>query len=232
MNASLQTQFATDAAARADCWNRIGVHGNSSCAELERHIHCRNCPVYAAAAAKLLNADPPSEYLAHWTAQVARSNSLAQQCALSVLIFRVGAEWFAVPARVLHEVASGRAVHSIPGRRDGIIMGLANIRGELLVCVSLRRVVRVEVVTSDEAGTREQPCPRLLVLQQNGRRVACPVDQVHGIERFRADEHAAVPATVGNAATSYTQAVLTWQRKSVGLLDEHRLFNSINRGLA
>ncbi len=34
-----------------DCWNRIGVRGDGSCPELKRHIHCRNCPVYSAAAA-------------------------------------------------------------------------------------------------------------------------------------------------------------------------------------
>ena len=36
-----------------DCWNKIGVRGDASCAELERHIHCRNCPTYSAAAVRL-----------------------------------------------------------------------------------------------------------------------------------------------------------------------------------
>ena len=33
-----------------DCWNKIGVSGDLSCPELNTHIHCRNCPVFAAAA--------------------------------------------------------------------------------------------------------------------------------------------------------------------------------------
>ena len=38
-----------------DCWNKIGVWGNQECPELERVIHCRNCPVYSSAAARLLD---------------------------------------------------------------------------------------------------------------------------------------------------------------------------------
>ncbi len=188
--------------------------------------------MYAAAAAKLLDADPPSDYLARWTLQVAKSIAPAQQSTQSLLIFRVGAEWLALPARALHEVASGRAVHSIPGRRDGIVMGLANIRGELLVCVSLLRILGVEAATLGEAEGFETSRARMLVLQQNTRRVVCPVHQIHGIERFEAHERATVPATLGKATSSCTRAVLTWQHKSVGLLDEERLFNGIHRGLA
>ena len=33
-----------------DCWNTIGVSGDRSCPELNTHIHCRSCPVFAAAA--------------------------------------------------------------------------------------------------------------------------------------------------------------------------------------
>ena len=33
-----------------ECWRVIGVTGDRSCPELERFIHCRNCPVLAEAA--------------------------------------------------------------------------------------------------------------------------------------------------------------------------------------
>ncbi|NOP35791.1 hypothetical protein, partial [Klebsiella pneumoniae] len=47
--------LADDDALIDDCWNRIGVHGNKQCPLLERHVHCRNCEVYAAAATRLLD---------------------------------------------------------------------------------------------------------------------------------------------------------------------------------
>src|SRR3981081_1849213 len=52
----------TTHAALDDCWNRIGVHGDRSCAELQRHIHCRNCPVFAAAARALLDVPAPADF--------------------------------------------------------------------------------------------------------------------------------------------------------------------------
>ncbi|MCB2511750.1 hypothetical protein KQ696_15470, partial [Listeria monocytogenes] len=39
----------------ADCWTRIGVHGDKSCERLAEHGHCRNCEGYAAAATYLLD---------------------------------------------------------------------------------------------------------------------------------------------------------------------------------
>ncbi len=38
-----------------DCWNRIGVRGDGSCPRLAGYIHCRNCPVHDAAAARVLD---------------------------------------------------------------------------------------------------------------------------------------------------------------------------------
>ena len=51
----------------ADCWQQIGVWGNGSCGELKTHLHCRNCPTYAAAAMRLLDARPPADYRREWT---------------------------------------------------------------------------------------------------------------------------------------------------------------------
>ncbi len=42
--------FGSDLPSVDDCWNRIGVRGDRSCPKLAEHIHCRNCPVHAAAA--------------------------------------------------------------------------------------------------------------------------------------------------------------------------------------
>jgi chemotaxis-related protein WspD len=214
---------------RTDCWNRIGVHGDGSCPELRRHIHCRNCPVYSAAAAGLLDAEPPPGYLDGWTGQLAREKPNAELDSRSALFFRIGAEWLGMPTAALQEIAALRPIHSIPHRRDGLLLGVANIRGELLICVSLQRVLRLE-----EAGPEPQRAVgrRLLVLRREGHRAVCPVDEVHGIERFSAREMAPVPATVAKAAATYTQAVLAWRGSSVGLLDDELLFHTINRSLS
>src|SRR5262245_30736571 len=127
-----------------DCWNSIGVRGDVSCPELKERVHCRNCPVYSAAAAHSLDREPPAGYAEHWTAQARQQKGTDDQAALSVLLFRLGAEWLALPTKVLTEIASPRPIHSLPHRRSNAVLGLANIRGTLLVCVSLRDLLALD----------------------------------------------------------------------------------------
>jgi chemotaxis-related protein WspD len=213
-----------------DCWNTIGVRGDASCKELVQHVHCRNCPVYSNAAAHLLDRESPPDYIAHWTEQARQAKGAAEQGAISVLIFRIRSERLALPTRALTEIASLRPIHSIPHRRGGAIVGLANIRGELLVCVSLEELLSVQKAPDSEKPANA--AARLLVIQRDGMRAVCPVDEVHGIERILERDLGPVPATVKGADATYTRALMTWRTHSVGLLDEHALFQGVNRSVA
>jgi chemotaxis-related protein WspD len=214
------------------CWNRIGVHGDSSCAELTRHIHCRNCPVYSAAAVSLLDAEPNGDYLAQWTRQAAQPEQTADGQQVSCVIFRVGGEWLALSTPVLKEIVSVRAIHSIPHRRSAAALGLANVRGELLVCFALQQVLGLEQVAVATQERQRAIAARFLVLQLDAHRAVCPVDEVHGIAHFRSGEVKPAPATVSRATIAYTRAVVAWQSRTVGLLDEQLLFHTLNRSLA
>ena len=59
-----------------DCWNRIGVTGDRSCPELNTFVHCRNCPVFAAAARAFFDRPAPEGYLAEWSRWLADSDGL------------------------------------------------------------------------------------------------------------------------------------------------------------
>jgi len=215
-----------------DCWNRIGVRGDSSCPELERHIHCRNCPVYSRAAADLLDVTPPDGYVAHWTRQVAEERVSVQRDTHSVLVFRCGSEWLALPMEVLKEIANPRAIHPIPHRRDGVFLGLANIRGQLMVCFSLPRVLALDRAATRGPRDLRAAGERFLVIQREGSLAVCPVDEVHGLHRFHPQDLASLPASVARASASYTKGLLAWQAKPVGLLDDELLFHTFNRSLA
>lgn len=205
------------------CWKAIGIYGDASCAQLQQHIHCRNCPVYASAAVQLLDVDTPARYAQDWTEHVAAAKPPAQSQTTSVVIFRVAAEWLALPSAVFKEIAANRPVHSLPHRRNGALLGVVNIRGELLVCASLKQILGVEI------GFAPASAPRMLVIQQNGDRTVCPVEEVHGVERFDLQDLKTVPATLAGAAVSYIKAVLFWRRRSVGVLDAELLFHALNR---
>jgi chemotaxis-related protein WspD len=214
-----------------DCWNRIGVRGDRSCPELQAHVHCRNCPVYAGAADRLLDAVPPAGYLDEWTELFARDKAQAGDHDRAVVIFRLGREWLALPAALFREVAPLRTVHTLPHRRDGVVSGIVNVRGELLVCVALDRLLGVEAA-GDEAGPMQGKHPRFLVLGRKGERIVFRADEVHGIHRFDPKALQPVPASLGRTATSLTTAMLRWQERSVGCLDEQKLWQTLNRSLA
>lgn len=226
---------AADTAAIHDCWNRIGVYGDATCQRLAEHVHCRNCPVYSAAAIQVLDrshaGDANKLAVAEATRIFASEKRGEQRAAQSAFVFRIGGEWLALSMAVVDEVADLRAIHSLPHRRSGVVLGLANVRGELLVCVSLAQLLGIESVASAMSQQRRVVQRRLLVLRGPGGRLAFPVDEAHGSERFDEANLQPVPTTVAKAAARYSRAVLPWSGQAVGLLDDELLFHSLNRSL-
>ena len=222
-----------------DCWNRIGVRGDRSCAELARHIHCRNCPVFSAAARTLLDVPAPAGSRRQATEHFARPaqvepGQVAGVDMQSVIVFRLRAEWYAIRTTVCLEVADLRPIHSLPHRRDAAVLGVVNVRGGLLVCVSLAVILgaaaQPEVVPTQ--SPRRGAVARLLVARGAAGAVVFPVDEVQGMERFRTRELKDVPSTVAKAQATYTRALLSLSDRTVGLIDDQRLFHTVERALA
>ena len=127
-----------------DCWNRIGVWGSGECPELKKALHCHNCNVYSSAATHLLERELPEGYLDDWTAHFTAEAQAADEQSESALVFRIGSEWLALPPIHLQETVEDRPIHSVPHVRKKILLGLVNIRGELLICVSLDGLLSIE----------------------------------------------------------------------------------------
>jgi chemotaxis-related protein WspD len=211
------------------CWNDIGVQGDASCPKLQEVHHCRNCPVYSKAGLQLLDRPLLPEYRRAWTEHFRQEKALAVPAQTSALLFRINAEWLALPTQAFQEVAERRLVHSLPNRRQGIVLGLVNIRGELLICVSLGHLLGL-----DNTPLRETLRPiydRLLVTNWDGQRFVFPADEVHGIHRFQTPELTEPPATLAKSKLSFTQGILHWQGRAVGLLNADLLLSSLNRSL-
>jgi chemotaxis-related protein WspD len=214
-----------------DCWNRIGVHGDASCPELRKWAHCRNCPVYSAAAVDLLNRDAPPGYLADRTRHFEQAADGGESETQSAIVFRLGSEWFALSTLAFDEVAGPRAIRALPHRRGGRVIGLVNVRGELLICLSLARIMGLEETepqgpTKDRLGRR-----RLIIVRHAQGRLAFPVDEVQSIHRYDPVDLRAVPATVARAAASYATGVLAWADRVVGYLDGNRVVEALNRAV-
>jgi len=222
-----------------DCWSTIGVSGNGTCRELQKFVHCRNCPVYSAAGILLLDRPLPADYRRERTGHYAESKQLTQPAKISLVLFRLGPEWLALPTPAFQEVAERRAIHSLPHRRRSIVLGLVNIRGELLICVSLARLLGLEGETSREKSRTVYE--RLLVANWAGHksgarggstRLVFPVDEVHGIHRLPYDELKEPPATISKSTLTHAQGVFAWRDRTVGVLNADSLFGALNRNLS
>ena len=213
-----------------DCWNRIGVEGDCSCRELEKVVHCRNCRVYAHAGLQVLDRPLPPDYRLERTAHFAEARRPITGRKASVVVFRIGLEWLGLPTQVLQEVVEHGPVHSVPHRRHGVLLGLVNVRGELLPCVSVGRLLGLD--PGAPAEKLRTFYNRLLVIQWEGKRLVFPVEEIYGIHRFQSEALTPPPATLTRGALTFTVAVFPWQQKLVGLLEADSLFSTLNRSLA
>ncbi|MGX5830183.1 chemotaxis protein CheW [Mesorhizobium sp. 43Arga] len=217
-----------------DCWRRIGVRGDKSCPLLEQHLHCRNCPTYKKSARRLLDRAAPSAYRGEWPDKSGRAElgSANDEALQTAVLFRLGEEWLALPVGIFHEVAESRRVHSLPHRRNSAVLGIANVRGELLICLSLAELLGIDERKEGEQGARSRAFRRLVVVGERDKRVAFTVDEIHGLHRYRERDTLAVPATIGKALSGAAVAVLPWQGRAVGCLDPGQLLTMLDRSIA
>jgi chemotaxis-related protein WspD len=124
---------------------------------------------------------------------------------------------------LLDEIVGLRTIHSLPHRRNPALLGLANVRGELVVCVSIAQLLTGEAATASQG--------RLIVARHSSGRLAFPVDEVQHTHRYRPDELMPVPATVAKSASAFTKGLLLWQGRTIGCLDERLIFDVLDRGL-
>lgn len=208
------------------CWTRIGLYGDKSCPDLVRFVHCRNCPVYSAAGLKLLENPLPAEYREERTAQFAAQRPHRESSRSSAVVFRVGGEWLALPTWLFQEVAEHRPIHSLPHRRKGAVLGLTNIRGELLLCVSLGHLLGFQSGTVGEL--LRNGYPRLLVINWQQTRAVFPVQEVLGPRRLAPEALKAPPATLSKSRPAFTRNVFYWDDRAVGLLDPQRVLMALD----
>jgi chemotaxis-related protein WspD len=233
------TDDVVDMRAIDACWNRIGTRGDGSCPQLATHARCLNCDVFARGAAALLDRPLSTADLAEAArdARAGRASSGALATALaktsgveggthSSLVFRVADEWLALPTSTLRQIEEIRPIHSLPHRRNRVVLGLVNIRGALTVAASLAELLHLERTQPDPHAQRSGYA-RVIVTAHHGEPVAFPVDEVEGVLRFAESAILPVPATLAHTAGSHVRGVVAWRDTTIGLLDPDRLFEAL-----
>jgi len=237
----LEQNAAINRAALEQCWRQIGVTGDRSCPKLEVYIHCRNCPVIAEAARGFFDREAPDGYVASWERLLEQPEQTSETDALTVLVFRVGSEWLALPIGVLVEVTSVRTLHRIPHREGTVLEGLVNVRGQLQVCVSLHRLLGVNAAAtdtkplpdkiSDDARGTGAVTKRLLVVEhqgiRRGDRWVFGVDEVAGVQNVEQSAMRTTPSTVNQSSARFCRMLFKDDDRTVGMLDDARIFEGL-----
>lgn len=185
-----------------------------------------------AAAARLLDREVSALSLREATDSVAFRKNLVERGTKSVVIFRIGAEWLALPTSVVQEVSEPCTVRILPDRRGGILSGVANVRGDLLLCVELGVLLGLDPAARASVGNTSSS-ERLLICKHSQGRLVFRVSEVHGLHRYHPADMRRAPATLVRATGNvYTLGVVPWRERIVGCLDDELMFYAINKGLA
>ncbi len=206
------------------CYKTIGVFGDSTCSKLPGLVHCRNCPEYARAGRQLFDRPLAQAELEQWAELFSREKEVEPADMFSVVIFRVGSEWFALKTAFFQEVTDLRPVHTVPYRSGAVFKGIANINGELLLCIDPAPVL------TPGAGPAE--CRRMMVTAKDNSRFVLMVEEIMGVHRIPAGAVSPAPATVAKSPSALTTGIFSIDTRTVGLLDEADLFATLSGSIS
>jgi chemotaxis-related protein WspD len=177
---------------------------------------------------QLLNRPHPEGYRSDLTRRFAQAQQEKFTDEYTSLLFRVGVEWLALPAERIREIAVIGALHKLPHRHNALL-GLTNVRGELLICVELAAFLEISQIKSVKDSN---PYTQLLIVTTDQGPLAFPVNTVHGFHTYQGDDLKALPSTLSGVVNTYTYSILHWQGHSVGCLDAQALLRAINQSLS
>lgn len=212
------------------CWAKIGVSGDNTCPKLKEVVHCRNCEVFSLAARQFFRRPAPNGYREEWAKRAAEPPPIEDRTELSVIVFRLSTEWLAIDTEYLAETTDPQPVHRVPHRRHPAFRGLVNIRGRLLLCASLEKLIGVEASDKPEPILGYHVAvghPRMVVLSRGSQTWVVESPEVVGVTHAPRSKLQASPAGNDTAAGGLCRALLPWDHRTAAVLCPDRLFTAL-----
>lgn len=212
-----------------DCWNTIGIwsHASPRCEKLDKLLHCYNCSVFSNAGKQLLNRDSDINYLGEWKKNLAKPQIEFDDTSDAAMVFRLGDEWFALSTNCIREITYCDKFHSLPHTRDPVLRGLVNVRGNLILCVSLGYLFGLHKAGLDPSDHKS--ISRYVVVDYGDYTYAFPVSEINNIIHFNLEQTDKPPATLESASQRFTRSVIKLDPLNIALLDEELLFHALER---
>ena len=215
---------------KEQCWKDNGVLGSGICEKLDEFSHCRLCPVYSESGRSLFDREISDDMIESWTKEIAEPKKKEKRNTHSFVIFKVENEWFALSTVFFVEAVHNRSIHSIPERSNNVFLGIANVDGELLLCLDSSNLFSVEKSINKEKNQKTKKT--MVVIKKETDRFVLVVDEILGVFRIPKDILVKGPSTLVNAPEHLSQSVFEYDRKKIGLIDEEKLFESLKRSLS
>ncbi len=186
----------------------------------------------AGAMLRLLDRPVSDDDLALGARRAAQEVDTRARATVGVLIFRLDDEMLAVPAKSLRRVTTYARPSSIPHRRSGVLKGVCSVRGELVLCADLRRLLgltpRATPQSPPETGGDAR---RMVVIGPPEASWVFEVDSLVGIERIDTALLLAPPVTVEHALGAFVAGLADTEHGRVTVLDEKRVLSGLEAGL-
>jgi chemotaxis-related protein WspD len=212
------------------CRQRSGVSFNNDCDKLAIFGNCHDCPDYIQSGRDILNRPIPDGLTDEWTKAVALPKEIIAEGTVSVVIFGLATEWFALKTELFLEVLEASTVHYVPFRSNSFFKGLVNVNGELLLSIDLAKIIGISNQDRIDVNT-EKSKRRNVVVLLNNERFAFEVDNFMGVYRILPDNLQKSPATVSKSPTALTCGIFLHTDVPVGMIDEDKFFGAIKERL-
>lgn len=180
---------------------------------------------------KLFDRAPDESYLEEWSALLARPAEREEEAKeISLVVFRLSKDWFALPALLFYEISMLRTINSIDFH-DPIVLGVINLRGQLRFCFSLHALLEIEKGpdTKFEALTAKLHYPRLLAIKDEKEIWTFPVEEVDGVYPLDLSKMSNVPVNVLDLPENYIKGVIKREEKKIYIINEEILFKGFRR---
>lgn len=183
-------------------------------------------------ASGLFSRAPDQKYLDEWTTSLKQGSMSDGEKVktLSVVVFRLGQEWLALPTIFFKEVTSRRPVHIIPHRTNKILRGIINLNGELKLFVALDQLLEIDRTASLLPNISYQK-DRMIAIKRDDDLWVFAVDEIDGIYSWEFSHIEDVPSTIKKSTPAFIKGIFRMNDKSVGLLDEELLFLALKRSI-
>jgi purine-binding chemotaxis protein CheW len=128
-----------------------------------------------------------------------------------MIIFRIGAEEFALNIMLAREVMVAHKVTPVPETAD-YVSGIASLRGNLIAVLDLRKRLRA-------VGGGDSQEERMIVADVDGRVMGLMVDGVSEIMRVNEEMMEPPPDFVREIGVSYVQGIINGGGRFITMID-------------